>query len=90
MTDALGKTVEETGDALLTIQSKYNNNKQNMVIFYKKSKKHNKIELTQKNGLEQSKIEISSTLPRNIKYDEMKSKRPLAILQPIVPVVITP
>ena len=34
--DPLGKTVEETGDKLITTQSKYNNNKQNLVIFYKK------------------------------------------------------
>ena len=40
MTDPLGKTVEETGDNLITTQSKYNNNKQNMVIFYKICKKY--------------------------------------------------
>ena len=46
MTDPLGKTVEETGDELITTYSKYNNNKQNMVIFYKKWKKYNEIQLT--------------------------------------------
>ena len=36
VTDPLiGKdTIEETGDELITTYSKYNNNKQNMVIFY--------------------------------------------------------
>ena len=32
VTDPLGKTIEETGDKLITTKSKYNNNKQNMVI----------------------------------------------------------
>ena len=34
VTDPLGKTVEETGDKLISTYSKYNNNKENMVIFY--------------------------------------------------------
>ena len=46
MTDPLGKTVEGTGDELITTKSKYNNNKQNMVIFYKKWKKYNEIRFT--------------------------------------------
>ena len=46
VTDPLGNTVEETGDKLITTKSKYNNNKQNMVIFYKKWKKNNEIQLT--------------------------------------------
>ena len=45
-TDPLGKTVEETGDQLMTTRSKYNNNKQNMAIVYKKWKKYNEIQLT--------------------------------------------
>ena len=46
VTDPLGKTVVETGDKLITTLSKYKNNKQNMVIFYKKFKKYNEIQLT--------------------------------------------
>ena len=46
MIDLLGKTVEETGDKLIATKSKYNNNKQNMVIFYTKLKKYNEIQLT--------------------------------------------
>ena len=46
VTDLLGKTVEETGDKLITTNNKYNNNKQNMVIFYMKWKKYNEIQLT--------------------------------------------
>ena len=34
-----------------------------MVIFYKKWRKYNEIQLTKKNGLEQSKNDESSTLP---------------------------
>ena len=46
MTDPLKKTIEETGAELITTQSKYNNNKQNMVRFYKKwKKKYNEIQL---------------------------------------------
>ena len=41
MTDPLGKTVLETGDSL-----SHNNNKQNIVIFYKKWKEYNEIQLT--------------------------------------------
>ena len=41
VTDPLGKTVGETGDKHITTKSKYNNNKQNMVIFYKKWNKYN-------------------------------------------------
>ena len=37
--DTLGKTVEETGDKLMTTKSKYNNNKPNIVTVYKKWKK---------------------------------------------------
>ena len=36
MTNLLGKTVEETGDKIITTKFKYNNNKQNMVLSYKK------------------------------------------------------
>ena len=46
VTDPLGKTVEETGDELITTYSKHNNNKQNMVIVYKKWKKYKEIQLT--------------------------------------------
>ena len=46
VTDPLGKTEEETGDKLITAWSKYNSNKQNIVIFYKKLKKCNEIQLT--------------------------------------------
>ena len=34
-----------------------------MVVFYKIWKKYNEIQITKKNGLEQSKNEKSSTLP---------------------------
>ena len=46
MTDPLGKTVDDTGPQRITTQSKYNNNKQNMVIFYKKWKMYYEIQLT--------------------------------------------
>ena len=48
VTDPFGKSVEETGDELNTTKSKYNNNKQNTVIFYQKWKKYNEIQLTTK------------------------------------------
>ena len=35
----LGKTVEETGDELITTSCKFNNNKYNIVVFYKKCKR---------------------------------------------------
>ena len=44
VTDPLLKAVEETGDELIITESKYNNNKQNMVIIYKKWKKYNEIQ----------------------------------------------
>ena len=44
--------------------TKYNYNKQNTEIFYKKWKKYNEIQLTKENGVEQSKNEKSSTLSR--------------------------
>ena len=46
VTDPLEKTVEESGDKLITTQFKYNNNKRNMVIFYKILKNYNEIQLT--------------------------------------------
>ena len=47
----------------ITSSSKYNNNKQNVVIFYKERKKYNEIQLT-KNKMEYSKNCKSYTLPR--------------------------
>ena len=38
VTNPLGKTAEETRDKLITTKSKYKNNKQNVVKFYKKWK----------------------------------------------------
>ena len=46
MTDPLGKTVEETGDELITTLTKYNNNIQKAVIFKNEWKKCNEIQLT--------------------------------------------
>ena len=46
VTDPLGKTIEDRRRAYHNIITKYNNNKQNMVIFYKKWKKYNEIHLT--------------------------------------------
>ena len=46
MTNPLGTTVEETGADLITTQSKYNNNTCKIIIFYKKWKKYNEIQLT--------------------------------------------
>ena len=62
VTDPLGKTVEETGDKLITTYSKYNNNKQNMVIFYKKWKKYNEIQLT-KNKMDLNNRKVTNHPP---------------------------
>ena len=64
MTDPLGETVEETGDKLITTESKYNNNKENMVIFYNGKSTIDK----KQNGLKYSKNDESSALPRTVQY----------------------
>ena len=66
MTDPLVKTVEETGDKLITNKSKYNNNKQNMVIVYKKWKKYKEIKLT-KNKMELNNRKMINHPPSPIK-----------------------
>ena len=43
-------------------ESKYNNNKDNLLVFYKRWKRYNEIQLNKNNGLEQSKYEKSPTL----------------------------
>ena len=67
MTDPLGKTVEETGDKLITTKSKYNNNKQNEVIFNKKWKKYNEIQLT-KNKMDLNIRKITNH-PPSLEFD---------------------
>ena len=62
VTDPLGKTVEETGAKLMTTLSKYNNNKQNMVIVYKKWKKYTEIKLT-KNKMDLNNLKMKNHLP---------------------------
>ena len=62
MTHPLGKTVEETGDKHITTQSKYKNNKQNMVIFYKIWKKYNEIQLT-KNKMDLNNKKMTNYTP---------------------------
>ena len=66
MTDPLRKKVEETGDQLITTLSEYNNNKHNIVIFYKKWKKLNKIQLTKnKMDLNNQKIKNHQPSPKS-------------------------
>ena len=62
----------------ITSYSKYNNNKQNVVIFYKKWKKYNEIQLTKnKIDLNFRKNDKSSTLPptKNPKHKPNASPR---------------
>ena len=47
MTDPLEKTVDDTEDELITTKSKYDNNKQNMVILLMKRKRYNEMEKVQ-------------------------------------------
>ena len=59
VTDPLGKTIEETGEELINIWSKYNNNKYNILIFYKKLKKYNELQLTK------NKIDLNTRIMKN-------------------------
>ena len=63
MTDLMRKDSRISSRAYHTTESKYNNNK-HIVIFYKKSKKYNEIQLT-KNKMEFDNrlMKKSSTLP---------------------------
>ena len=59
-------TKERSPDSL-SLPNQNRQNKQNMVIFYKKRKKYNQIQLTKKqNGLKYSKNGKSSTLTRRL------------------------
>ena len=69
VTDPLGETVEETGDKLITTKSKYNNNKPNMVIFYKKWKKYNEIQL--------AKNKINLNIRKMTNYPPFPAPNPL-------------
>ena len=71
MTDPLGTTENETR-LLITTYSKYNNNKQNMVIFYKKWKKYNEIQST-KNKVDLNIRKMTNHHPPQY---EIKKKRP--------------
>ena len=60
MTDPLGKIVKilrrNRGSAYHFTKSKYNNNKHNMVIVYKKWKKYNEIHLTKNEMSEKNEM----------------------------------
>ena len=61
MTDPLEKTEEEKGDKIITTESKYNNNKQNMATFYNKWKKYREIQLRK------AKMDLNKSKLKNIK-----------------------
>ena len=63
----VGTNEKKSPDGQIYLNKNTKKKKNNWFVFYKILKKYNEIQLTKKqNGLEQSKNEKSSTLPRDV------------------------